>query len=166
MPDHKEWYKLDLSAIVYPTLQRRDFSSVYRLSVLLKEEVQPEILQKALDQTLPRFPTYKAAIRKGLFWRYLEPNNRPGPCVKRKSRYGSCPRATRSAARRYQPSSWFRLPSRTFAAARATAKAIAPAQRIRNPRNAAGRAAGGSGARGAPVLAGRRAFISGWPRGG
>lgn len=76
-----EWYKLDLSAIVYPTLQRRDFSSVYRLSVLLKEPVQPELLQKALDRTLPRFPTYKAAIRKGLFWRYLEPNNRPGPFV-------------------------------------------------------------------------------------
>ncbi len=77
----RDWYKLDLSAIVYPTLQRRDFSSVYRLSVLLKEEVQPEVLQKALDMTLPRFPTYKAAIRKGLFWRYLEPNNRPGPFV-------------------------------------------------------------------------------------
>ena len=76
-----EWYKLDLSAIVYPTLQRRDFSSVYRLSVLLKEPVQPELLQKALDRTLPRFPTYTAAIRKGLFWRYLEPNNRPGPFV-------------------------------------------------------------------------------------
>ncbi len=75
------WYKLDLSAIVYPTLQRRDFSSVYRLSVLLKEEVNPKVLQQALDLTLPRFPTYKAAIRKGLFWRYLEPNNRPGPFV-------------------------------------------------------------------------------------
>lgn len=75
------WYKLDLSAIVYPTLQRKDFSSVYRLSVVLKEPVKPEVLQEALDRTLPRFPTYKAAIRKGLFWRYLEPNNRPGPFV-------------------------------------------------------------------------------------
>lgn len=75
------WYKLDLSAIVYPTLQRKDFSSVYRLSVLLKEEIDPAVLQKALDITLPRFPTYKVAIRKGLFWRYLEPNNRPGPFV-------------------------------------------------------------------------------------
>lgn len=37
-PDRREWYKLDLSAIVYPTLQRRDFSSVYRLSVVLKEK--------------------------------------------------------------------------------------------------------------------------------
>lgn len=82
MPDHKEWYKLDLSAIVYPTLQRRDFSSVYRLSVLLKEEINPQLLQQALDVTMPRFPTYKAAIRRGLFWRYLEPNDRPGPFVK------------------------------------------------------------------------------------
>ena len=75
------WYKLDLSAIVYPTLQRKDFSSVYRLSALMKEEIDPVLLQKALDMTLPRFPTYKVAIRKGLFWRYLEPNNRPGPFV-------------------------------------------------------------------------------------
>ena len=74
-------YKLDLSAIVYPTLQRRDFSSVYRLSVMLKEKIDPVLLQTALDRTLPRFPTYKVAIRKGLFWRYLEPNNRPGPYV-------------------------------------------------------------------------------------
>ena len=75
------WYKLDLSAIVYPTLQRRDFSSVYRLSVVLKEEIDPSVLQQALDLTLQRFPTYKVAIRKGVFWRYLEPNNRPGPFV-------------------------------------------------------------------------------------
>lgn len=79
--NHNDWYKLDLSAIVYPTLQRRDFSSVYRLSVLLNEPVKPDVLQKAVDMALPRFPTYKAAIRKGLFWRYLEPNHRPGPFV-------------------------------------------------------------------------------------
>ncbi len=79
--ERKEWYKLDLSAIVYPTLQRKDFSSVYRLSVVLKEPIQPDILQQAVDIALKRFPTYKAAIHKGLFWRYLEPNTRPGPFV-------------------------------------------------------------------------------------
>lgn len=80
--DDKVWYQLDLSAVVYPTLQRRDFSSVYRLSALLKDEIKPDVLQKALDQVLVRFPTYKVAMRKGLFWRYLEPNDRPGPFVK------------------------------------------------------------------------------------
>ena len=48
---------------------------------MLKEKIDPVLLQTALDRTLPRFPTYKVAIRKGLFWRYLEPNNRPGPYV-------------------------------------------------------------------------------------
>ena len=57
--NHKVWYKLDLSAIVYPTLQRRDFSSVYRLSVVLKEPVNPVLLQLAVDTALVRFPTYK-----------------------------------------------------------------------------------------------------------
>lgn len=76
------WYRLDLSAIVYPTLQRRDFSSVYRLSVLLKETVRPDVLQQAVDIALKRFPTYKVSMRKGLFWRYLEPNERPGPFVR------------------------------------------------------------------------------------
>lgn len=79
----RDWYKLDLSAIVYPTLERRDFSSVYRLSVVLKEEIKPDVLQQAVDIALKRFPTYKAAMRKGLFWRYLEPNDRPGPFVAR-----------------------------------------------------------------------------------
>ncbi|MDO5540323.1 MAG: alcohol acetyltransferase [Eubacteriales bacterium] len=81
IPSNSIWYKLDLSANVYPTLQRRNFSSVYRISVTLKEEINPLLLQKALDLTLPRFPTFKVALKKGLFWRYLEPNNRPGPFV-------------------------------------------------------------------------------------
>lgn len=69
-PKHtpKTWYRLDLSAIVYPTLQRRDFSSVYRLSVLLKDPVQPDILQQAVDIAMKRFPTYHSAMRKGFFW--------------------------------------------------------------------------------------------------
>lgn len=76
------WYKLDLSANVYPTLQRKNFSNVYRISVTLKEKILPDMLQQALDLTLQRFPTFQVAIRKGLFWRYLEPNHRPGPFVR------------------------------------------------------------------------------------
>lgn len=95
----KVWYKLDLSAIVYPTLQRRDFSSVYRLSVVLKEEVQPDVLQQAVDIALKRFPTYKTAIRKGLFWRYLEPNNRPGPFVQKDIRNFCMPMPFKAGSR-------------------------------------------------------------------
>lgn len=82
MKKRDTWYKLDLSANVYPTLQRKNFSSVYRISITLKEMIQPDLLQKAVDMTLPRFPTFKTALRKGVFWRYLEPNHRPGPFVR------------------------------------------------------------------------------------
>lgn len=80
---NKQWYPLDLSAIVYPTLQRKDFSSVYRLSMVLKEAINPRLMQEAIDMSLSRFPTYKVAMRKGLFWRYFEPNNRPGPFLEK-----------------------------------------------------------------------------------
>ena len=79
---HKKWYKLDLSANVYPTLQRKDFSSVFRLSVTLTEPVDPVLLEQAFHLTIPRFPTFASAIRAGLFWRYLEPNPRPLPPVR------------------------------------------------------------------------------------
>lgn len=95
----QEWYPLDLSAIVYPTLQRKDFSSVYRLSVLLKEEVRPDLLQQAIDMTLPRFPTYKVAMRKGLFWRFLEPNFRPGPFVQKDVRNFCMPMSFKTKGR-------------------------------------------------------------------
>ena len=63
--ERKVWYKLDLSAIVYPTLSSGRTFSVYRLSVVLKEPIQPDILQQAVDMTLPRFPIFKTAIHKG-----------------------------------------------------------------------------------------------------
>lgn len=75
------WFKLDLSANVYPTLQRRNFSSVFRLSVTLTEPIDADLLQKAVEQTMPRFPTFAVMMRKGVFWRYLEKNPNPGPFV-------------------------------------------------------------------------------------
>ena len=48
----------------------------------VKDPVQPDILQQAVDIAMKRFPTYHSAMRKGFFWRYLEPNTRPGPFVK------------------------------------------------------------------------------------
>ncbi|MCI8674889.1 MAG: alcohol acetyltransferase [Lachnospiraceae bacterium] len=77
----KNWYPLDLSGTVYPTLQRKDYSAVFRLSMTLDQKIDPVLLQQAVDQAMPRFPTFKVAMRKGLFWRYLEPNHRPGPFV-------------------------------------------------------------------------------------
>lgn len=99
MSDRKQWFKLDLSGNVYPTLQRRSFSSTFRVSISLNEKIKPDILQKAFEKTLPCFPTFKAAIRKGFFWRYLEPNPNPAPMVERDVKNPCMPMNLRSKHR-------------------------------------------------------------------
>lgn len=79
--NNKTWYKLDNSANIYPAIQRSYYSSVYRFSAYLTEEVDPQTLQKALDRTMPRFPVFDVCIKKGLFWQYLETNRKQGPFV-------------------------------------------------------------------------------------
>ncbi len=78
----ENWYQLDLSGNVYPTLQSKRFSSVFRVGIVLKEAVDPAVLEQAFHLTLPRFPLMTSAIHKGLFWRYLEPNHAPLPPVR------------------------------------------------------------------------------------
>ena len=68
----KAWIKLDHSAIIYPATMNRKLAAMYRVSVTLKEEINPEILQSALNKIMPRFPTFAVRLRRGLFWNYLE----------------------------------------------------------------------------------------------
>ena len=48
---------------------------MFRFYCELKEEVNPDVLQEALNQTIETFPTFLMVLRKGLFWHYLEPCN-------------------------------------------------------------------------------------------
>jgi NRPS condensation-like uncharacterized protein len=67
-----EWIRLDNASKIFPaTCNDRD-TKVFRLACELVEAVEPEILQKALDATIERFPLYKSVLRRGIFWYYLE----------------------------------------------------------------------------------------------
>lgn len=66
------WYRLDTAALIFPAIARHDWSNAFRVSANLKEDVDPEILQQAVDELRPRFPSYHVALRKGVFWYYLE----------------------------------------------------------------------------------------------
>lgn len=61
---------------------------VFRISCTIDTQVDPALLQTAVDQALRYLPYFRSVIRKGLFWYYLEesdlactvhPENRP-PC--------------------------------------------------------------------------------------
>lgn len=48
---------------------------MFRFYSELKEPVQPDILQQALDRTIETYPIFLSVIRKGFFWSYLEKSN-------------------------------------------------------------------------------------------
>ncbi len=71
----KRWFKLDNAAKIYPAASRRSWNALFRLSATLSEEIDPEILAKAQEAILPRFPTFSSRLRHGFFWYYLEQND-------------------------------------------------------------------------------------------
>jgi len=68
------WLKLDNAAKIYPPVMNREISSVFRIGCLLTHPVRISALQKAIDQSCPRFPYYLTTLRKGFFWFFLEYN--------------------------------------------------------------------------------------------
>lgn len=75
------WDKLDNTAHLFPVIAGERMSNVYRISVSLTEMVDPDVLQRALDLTLPRFDGFNVRLRSGVFWHYFEENNKPAPPV-------------------------------------------------------------------------------------
>ena len=72
----KNWYRLDTAALIFPATARRDWSNAFRVSAGLNETVDPELLQRAVNDLRHRFPSYYVALRKGFFWYYLEESRR------------------------------------------------------------------------------------------
>ena len=68
----KQWYRLDNAALIFPAVMRKNWNNVFRVSVTLKDKVDPETLEKAAADLLPRFPTMYVRLRTGFFWYYLE----------------------------------------------------------------------------------------------
>jgi len=82
MAREQDWYRLDNAGVLYSALKKEKYAPVYRFSAVMDEKVDPGALQRAVDRTMPRFPTFRVRIRKGFFWCYFEPNRKPGPFVK------------------------------------------------------------------------------------
>ena len=81
------WDKLDNTAHLFPVIAGERMSNVYRISVTLKELVDPELLQQALDIVLPKFDGFNLRLRHGVFWHYFEENGKPAPRVKEETKF-------------------------------------------------------------------------------
>lgn len=70
--DKLRWLRLDNAAKIYPAARRKNWSNVFRLSATLKELVDLQVMQSALDVTSRRFPSIAVRLRRGMFWYYLQ----------------------------------------------------------------------------------------------
>ena len=66
------WFPLDDAAKIYPISMEHGRQLLFRMSVYLKEDILPEILQMALTFTVKRFPSFATTLKKGIFWHYLD----------------------------------------------------------------------------------------------
>lgn len=81
-----EWRRLDNSAKIFPISTGKKYSTVFRLSCLLKEEVNLDFLKQALIQTLEKYRSFRVRLKAGFFWYYLEYNPKL-PVVREEKEY-------------------------------------------------------------------------------
>lgn len=71
----KKWYKLDNVATFY-SFTSSNVPTIFRYSVTLKDQIEKDILQKAVNETIEEFPNFKCSLKKGFFWYYLEQSDK------------------------------------------------------------------------------------------
>lgn len=87
--NNSNFYKVDnVSRVFLATHNLRDTRSL-RVSATLNEEIDPEMLQKAVDKAARRNPQFQVRIRRGLFWHYMEDTDVTPVVVKENDR--PCP---------------------------------------------------------------------------
>lgn len=77
LKENAGWFRLDNAGLIFPAALRRNWSNAYRISITLKEKVEPELLQTALYRIQKRFSTMMVALKPGFFWFYLEAIKHP-----------------------------------------------------------------------------------------
>lgn len=74
------WRRLDNSAKIFPISAGRKYSTVFRLSVVLNEKINKDVLEQAVINALDIYKPFKVRMKAGLFWYYFE-NNPKKPVI-------------------------------------------------------------------------------------
>lgn len=68
------WYKIDNAGKMFQVVHKPYCDCVYRIGINLKEDINPAVLEKAVNDLKNRFPTFFVKVKKGFFWYYFEEN--------------------------------------------------------------------------------------------
>lgn len=70
--NRRNWVRLDNASNIFLASMSDVDPKVFRVSAEMDHEVDPALLQRALDITFARYPLYHAVLRAGIFWYYLQ----------------------------------------------------------------------------------------------
>lgn len=68
----RTWVRLDNASNIFLAARSETDSKVFRLSAEMDHQVDPHVLQRALDVTYDRYRLYHAVLRRAVFWYYLQ----------------------------------------------------------------------------------------------
>jgi hypothetical protein len=71
------WLRLDNAAKLFPAIQNKELTAVFRIKAVLKCRVKIAQLIEAVRAIENRFPYFKMKLRTGFFWYYLEFHDQP-----------------------------------------------------------------------------------------
>lgn len=68
----RDWVRLDNASNIFLAARSESDPKVFRVSAETDHNVDPVLLQQALDETYDRYPLFHAVLRRGVFWYYLQ----------------------------------------------------------------------------------------------
>ena len=68
----RAWVRLDNASNIFLAARSDADPKVFRISAEMDHDVDPRLLQRALDATYERYRLYHAVLRSGVFWYYLQ----------------------------------------------------------------------------------------------
>jgi hypothetical protein len=68
----RAWVRLDNASNIFLAAWTDADPKVFRITAEVDDDIDPALLQQALDTTFDRYPLYHAVLRRGIFWYYLQ----------------------------------------------------------------------------------------------
>jgi len=70
--EYNKWIRLDNASNIFVAASNAIDTKVFRLSVEMTENIEPSLLQTALNHIYEEYPLFHSTLRRGFFWYYFE----------------------------------------------------------------------------------------------
>lgn len=70
--ENKNWIRLDNASNIFLATRNNVDTKVFRMTMEMTEDIEPRLLQQALNRIYEEYPLFHSVLRRGVFWYYLE----------------------------------------------------------------------------------------------